>query len=123
MPVVLRIVLPILATSLMLGGVGIPSAYAEDVVLLRGSAKAEFMASIGWGGKARCLGVGVARSNNRWAMAWSTDKCGPHSGHTRVFRKSPQGKWVYLFYDMEDDGCKRFNMPQSVRRDFAPYVC
>ena len=90
---------------------------------LRGVEKQAFFNSQGWQWKLKCTFVRVAVSNERWAMVTPNSKCGPNSGHSAVYRHLSNGKWKYLFYDGDNGGCSRFRMPESVRRDFSPYVC
>ena len=98
-------------------------AAERDIRNLRGSEKQAFFTSVGWDMALKCMFVGVARSNERWAIASPTTKCGPNSGHSVVYKRNAQGKWKMKFYDMQNDGCDRFNVPASVRADFSPYVC
>lgn len=107
-----------------LGAGGVSTAQAAGGIReLSGSGKASFIRDAGLDVKPRCIAVGVAKSDPRWAISSFTGKCGPHSGHNYVYRKNSKGTWKFLFYDMDNDGCDRFRMPTSVRADFAGYVC
>jgi len=101
------------------------SAQASDPGIreLQGNSKRAFFKDAGFTGALRCFSVGVSRSNARWAIAAPSGKCGPNSGHSYVYKQQRTGKWKFLFYDMENDGCDRFRMPAGVRKDFRYYVC
>lgn len=110
------------ALGLVLGGTSAAQA-SSGIRELTGAKKQAFFRDLGWTEPLRCQAVGVAKSNKRWAISSATGKCGPHGGHNYVYKKNKKGKWKYLFYDMQIDGCDRFRMPSSVRQDFYPYVC
>jgi hypothetical protein len=40
-----------------------------------------------------------------------------------VYRQKKNGQWKSVFYDMQTDGCKVYNLPASVVTDFRPFVC
>lgn len=93
---------------------------------LRDATRAEtraFLAAAGLDGPPRCVLVSFSRSNARWALVSPTRKCGPNSGHSSVYKQGRDGKWTYLFYDMQVDACETFNVPAAVARDLRPYVC
>lgn len=101
-----------------------PAAAASDTIRdLAGKEKRAFFSSVGWHGSLECQWVGVSVSNRNWAIAAPTNECGENSGHSQIYRRTASGKWKYLFYDMENDGCTRFHMPSAVRDDFRGYVC
>lgn len=103
-------------------GIGPALADESGIIETTGSQKAALMRAMGMSGEPVCVSIALSRSNRRWAIVSATNKCGPNSGHTQVYKKTPSG-WKYLFYDMENDGCSRFHMPKAVERDFTPWVC
>lgn len=117
----------VLGIGFVIAGLVLPggghAAAADGIREFAASEKRDFFNSVGWTGPLKCYFVGVARANPRWALAGASGKCGAASGHIAVYKRSSQGEWKYLFYDMEDDGCDRFRMPASVRGDFRYYVC
>jgi len=121
-----RTVLVAVALAAVLTTISVSSPVRADESGLRAATLKEtraFMAGAGIDGPARCVSVHFSRSDERWALASQTRRCGPNSGHTTVYRQKKNGQWKSVFYDMQTDGCEVYNLPASVVTDFRPFVC
>lgn len=103
-------------------------AETSHLVLASAHVKKQVFAdlSMPWTAEQRCTNISLAKSNKNWALMntspYGFRHCSPASSHTQVLKLTAKG-WRQLFYDMENNGCRKFHMPTSVRKDFSPYVC
>jgi len=107
--------------GLVLASAPAQAALPDSLRKLRGEERLAVLRSIGTASKSVCVVVAAARSNSGWVLVYSSPKCGVGSGHVSVYKRMRNGDWRYMFYDMDTSRCGQ--VPDSVRRDFYPYVC